>query len=312
MNETGLMLRSAISSACDSDREKRGMTPQTRSVGYTILKLRSSISACCCAVGLCLIVQVIVWSLVAFTNLRTVTIEPDIEAPLVVESQDSARRQATLTTNTAVSFKDVAAPVTVLTRYDQFFHDASSLAQSVGTAACMVLMVLMLIGVIVASGEQGARVHLVVSAMIWAALLAVLALPLSGIFELPWHGGALRPYEAIVADVQYWHAGSVTTLTMWTRSLVLPALCGVGCVLIMWRFGRGVEPLLPEEMHRLDPDLERETANISVTSLHGGRSGAALDRVIANRERAATAAAQADTLPRAKQVSVGESPKRII
>ncbi len=101
-------------------------------------------------------------------------------------------------------------------------------------------------------------------------------------------------------------------MMLWTRSVILPLICGLGCVLIMWRFGRGVEPLLPEEMHRLDPELEKETANISVTSLHGGRSGAALNRVMESREKAAATAAQGDHLPRANQVSAGESPKRII
>ena len=89
-------------------------------------------------------------------------------------------------------------------------------------------------------------------------------------------------------------------------------MCGVGCVLIMWRFGGGVEPLLPEEMHRLDPALEKETANMSVTSLHGGRSGAALNRVMDSQKKAADAAAMDDKLPRANQVSAGDSPKRII
>jgi len=294
------------------EREIRDMTPQTRSVGYAILKLRSSITACCTAVGLCLIVQVIVWSLVAFTNMRTVTVEPEIDAPLVVDQSEATKPRAMLTTNTAVSFKDVAEPVTVLTRSDQFFHDAASLAQTIGTAACMVLVILMLIGVIISSSQFGARVHLVVSAMIWTALLAVLALPLGGLFELPWEGGALRPYRDIVGQVEAWQAGTQSTMMLWTRSVILPVICGLGCVLIMWRFGRGVEPLLPEEMHRLDPELEKETSNISVTSLHGGRSGAALNRMIDSQKKAADAAAQADTLPRANQVSVGDSPKRII
>lgn len=294
------------------------MSGQTRSVGYAILKLRSSITACCCAIGLCLIVQLIVWSLVSFTDLRTEIVEPDIRAPLIVEHDEVKQRRAPLTATSAISFGEVAEPITVLTAYDQFFHDFASLAQAVGTAACLVLIVLMLVGVILAAGEATSRIHLVVSAMIWTVLLVALTMPLGGILQLPWDGGALRPYGEMVAQVEIWRNGMTGTIVFWTRFFVLPLMCGMGCVLIMWRFGRGVEPLLPEEMHKLDPELDKEASNINVTSLHGGRSGAALSRMMSRENAAASSAAtnpadqKPDPLPRAREVSAGQSPKRII
>ncbi|MCZ6734322.1 MAG: hypothetical protein O7C65_00855 [Planctomycetota bacterium] len=97
------------------------------------------------------------------------------------------------------------------------------------------------------------------------------------------------------------------------RFLFLPAASLVGFILVGFQFGSAVEAvLLKSESMGLDPALEREAANISATSLHGGsgRMSGALTHALHAQEP--PMASHRERMPAATKVSPGEMPKRLI
>jgi hypothetical protein len=82
-------------------------------------------------------------------------------------------------------------------------------------------------------------------------------------------------------------------------------------------FSAGVHSgIVPKENMRLDPTLEREAANITPGSLHGGRAAVALRAAssapMSSPERKPVSAPAPSQPPSITQLSVGEAPKRLI
>lgn len=285
----------------------------TRSIGFAVGRLRASIVACCWIIGLSLIVQIVVWSLASFTDLRYEMIEPDIESALVVNQDDLSRQYTRSATSTAVSFRDTLEPVQVTTMADRFLRDAQTLSTAIGTLATLVLVPMVLLGVLLAANQESDGIDRTFSAFIWSVILAALALPFGNALELPWQDGAFRPYALVASEVDAYRNGQGGWAMYFGKYLMLPIACGVGVMIAGWRFSRGVQMIVPPETRFLDPELEREAANVRATSLHGsgGRQAGALSRVIRDDEDKPAARSE-DRLPTARAVSVGDAPRRLI
>jgi hypothetical protein len=105
---------------------------------------------------------------------------------------------------------------------------------------------------------------------------------------------------------------------------VLPLACVVAVAIIGLRFCAGVQAGMPVvESMKLDPVLEREAANITPGSLHGGRGAAALRGVAvsngnghtaapASPPRQVVAAGAGSPGPGMMQPSPGVAPRRLI
>lgn len=280
-----------------------------QSIGYAARKLRICVTMCCWVLGLSLLAQVVGWSLATYTDLRFETVEPEFRHPLVVQADHSPRR---LATSTATSFADVLEPVPVHTAYDRLFGDLTSVTMATGTMSCLVLLPLMLVSVMLASSRASGKVHHAISALIWTTIIAALALPLSGVLDLPWQDGALHSYDRMVSDIDAHNAGTLGTTSFYGRFVLLPMLCALGAILVGWRFSLAVEGMMPTELpHLLDPALEREASNIRASTLHGGgRVAAALHRSVAEKNQTPTLP-QPDG-PNARSVSPGKPLKRLI
>jgi len=289
------------------------------SIALALRRLRICITVCCWVIGLSLVAQAAAWSMATFTDLRVEVIEPEFDQPLVVTTEQTRRQIQRPVTSNATSFADVIEPVPVRTAYDRFFHDMTSVSTATGTLACLVLMPVLMVAAVLVSARPTARVHHVISALIWMAIVGALALPLDNVLALPWQDGAFHNYQHMVRDIDAHASGSFSVAGFYGRYLILPLFCAAGVFLVGWRFSRGVDALMPEELpHQLNPELERETSNIRPGTLHGGRAAAALQRSVGSTEEAGSETPgppqtqNQQDLPNARSVSAGQPLKRLI
>ena len=182
--------------------------------------------------------------------------------------------------------------------------------------AILTLGPLVAVGLVLGTVCGAHRLDRGISALTWAIVLTMLALPLGGWLGLPWQDGALSTYRHMIQEVEvarFRNVGSGFGLQYYARFLLLPGLCLLGFMLLGFRFSGALEGVLPVKANEaLDPALEQEASNIAASSLHsGGRSAGALGRTVgpAGAEQPAPAR---QPMPAATQVSVGEAPKRLI
>lgn len=299
----------------------RNVSSQGQSIGLALGRLRIAVVTCCWIVGLALALQLVVWSLSAYTQMRftnqeetTAASEPTV---VVAESPRQQRirqaREADMGVELGADETALAEPARVFSSTDATFAATYNLVTGIGRCAMLALIPLMMVGVMLSAGSATPGVDRVVSSLTWAMVVAVLVLPLGGAFSLPWDAGALTSYEHMTSTVDRVEQASETgnqdgasSLAMHSRFGLLPLACLVGVTLVGLRFCSGVEAgILAGENMRLDPALEREAANISPSSLHAGRSTGVLNQAMKGDaiDRA---------LPTAKTVSVGQSPQRLI
>lgn len=313
---------------------------QSQSIALALSRLRTAVVLCCCMIGFALCVQLVIWSLAAYTDLRFETNhEPAIEAEPRVVMAESPRQQRIRELREAELGIDLSPePDTVPTppqqatgRMDAAFAAIYNLAGGVGHCAMLAILPLMMVSVMLAAGSATPGIDRVVSSLAWALVAAALILPLGGIFHMPWEGGALSSYAQMTSTVDAVNNASATpapapsddtplgalnnendlqqinhrssSLTMHLRFGMLPLACIVGIVLVALRFCSGVEAGI--ESMRLDPALERETSNIALSSLHTGRGAAVLARTMQDQPKP-------DNGPSARTVSPGEQPQRLI
>jgi hypothetical protein len=285
------------------------------SVGLAMGRLRKAVNFCCWVVGAALALQVVVWSLATFTEVRYQALER-AGSPLVVTPDDArpTLQSAGVAPLDAAQAGDIPRgepapdPNRVVSRYDHICRMAATLAGSAGTLAILMLLPLLAVGTILGAGSATPGIDKTVSAFAWSMLLAMLVLPLGEVVTLPWRQGAITSYDLMIEHVEA--MGGIEAegdVVFYARFLLLPGACLIGTVLVALRFGAGVEAaLLPRESFRLDPVLEREAANVKPTSLMGGRAAGALAGVLNN------AKTEPKPMPAATQVAAGELPKRLI
>lgn len=289
------------------------MGQPARYISLALGRLRLGITLCCWTIGLALMVQMVVWSLATFTDLRHAELHDSSEAPLVVTRDAPRRRLGGL--RSANDDRDerrgeVPNPNIVLSTTDRIFDRSVTFAAAAGKLACMAMLLLLVVGVILSSGSALPGVEKTVSALTWAIVMALLTLPLGEVMELPWREGAFSSYVYMTEQIDLARdktEGVGFTITFYARFLIYPAACVVMAVMVGMRFGAGTEAArLPEEQ-KLDPELEKEAGGIQVSSLHGGRSAGALGRVVGDPKPSTK-----KSMPSARTVSPGTAPKRII
>ena len=301
---------------------------RAQSISTALRRIRRSVLVCCWLVGLALAAQTTVWSLSMFTDIRyDGSPPPAIVAPTIVKSDDGARKSVrAMSGNQAEQVAEATEVLKTQKRYSLYegrFATVVAFATTVGTMAMLALIPLLMTGVLLAAGAGVMGVQKAVSAMQWWACVALLALPLSGIFPLIQYDGAFYSYSDIISSIETNRAGESLTGTpvFLLRYLVLPLTCVIGLVMVGIRFTGGVESaLVPHEM-ALDPALEQEVSKIRPSSLHGGagRSANALRGAVSkDMQPLAGAVGQASpsapppSIPRATQVSPGTAPRRLI
>ncbi len=296
--------------------------PTNRSVPLcgALRRLRFVVVVTCWVISLSLTTQMAAWSLASFTDLRYG--EPDVSAdtPLIITAQEEpeefffanfleGRRpgEEKSTTGTSEPVKEQRA----LGPNDRTLEFAVTAARGLGMIAALMLCPLLMLGIVLAVPAGAANTERAVSAVAWAMVLVLVAMPLSGWFGLPWQEGTLSSYGQMMTEVEAVRDGGFTA-TFFMRFLLMPAISVMGFIVIGFRFSGAVASvLLSSQAMRLDPVLEKEAANVSATSLHGaGRSAGALQRAM--EATAPTPPTQRRREPVTSRVSAGEVPRRLI
>ncbi len=284
-------------------------------------QLRFMVLACCWLVGLSLCAQILIWSLATFTEMRYAEATTSGSVPLVVRAADN--QPPSIITATEASRRDAAntaAPSTperrALSHYDRLFSAGTSAARTLGMLAVLTLCPLVAVGLVLGTVCGAPRLDRGISALTWAIVLTLLALPLGGWLGMPWQDGALSTYRHMIQEVEIARDSNIGAgfgLPYYARFLLLPGLCLLGFVLLGFRFSGALEGVLPVKANEaLDPALEQEVSNIAASSLHStGRSAGALGRTVDSAQTPQPPRSKRP-MPAATHVSVGEAPKRLI
>jgi hypothetical protein len=303
---------------------------QSPFISIALSRLRRGVGGCCLLIAISLITQILVFGVAAFMDVRHETIEAPA-APATIVSAEAAARTQPLGSIDARPLESPAAakvdsepvnPNIMRTRQDTIMQKASAIAMTAGKIAMIMLLPMLMVGVMLSAASATPGVEKVVSSFMWSLMVGLLVLPMGGMLGLPWEYGGLVPYEHMTqhVDVQMVE-GQWGSMTFHARFALLPLACLAGIGLVGLRFSNGVVAgIIPKEDLRIDPTLEREAGNIKVSSLHGGRSAAALRTVApppvvaphVPAVTAVTANGASEVKPGMLQAVAGEAPKRLI
>jgi hypothetical protein len=267
-------------------------TTHTTSVSVALTRLNASVGLCAWIIGIAMTVQLVIWGLASFTEMRwsEIGVTP-VEVPLVVSAaaaQETAVRSALDDPPPAVKSNQPAVdPNRVPSRFERLFAAGAALAHGIGTMSALVLVPLIGLGVLLAVASATNGVDMTVSAFGWALVVGLMVLPIGESIGMPWEGGGLWSYESLVDDLdRNRRAGGVAIfgrdLMFFARYLLLPVACSAGITLVATRFATGVAAgAVRKEDLRLDAALEGEAGNVKITTLHGGRAANAMPQSVA-------------------------------
>ncbi len=303
------------------------------SVSLALGRLRFSVLLSCWVIGLALLAQTVIWSLVNFTELRWDRSEtPTAETALIVKPGPAPVVRSALDDVKGRPSAEPVDPNRLVSGYDRIFEIGSRLARGLGTVGLLALLPLLAVGVLLAAGSATRGVDKTVSAFTWSIVVALLVLPIGELVGLSAPGGAFWSYEAVTAKIDAagvpaidartvppsdagdaWNEGLAGSIARYVM-LPLAALCAV--CMVGLRFDAGVEAgLVRKEDLTLDPKLEAEAGGITPGSLHAGRAATAMQGLgsgvpFAPGPKAIAAPAEGPVSIR--QVSPGSAPKRMI
>jgi hypothetical protein len=233
--------------------------------------------------ALALLAQVLVWSIVHFTDVRESRLGPGTgtSAPVVVAS----------TVEDAASVGDGATDAnTVLSAGGVRLQRTAALVQTVGVVSCLILVALMLQGVVIAGGSSVPGVEMAVTACTWTLVVVALALPLGGVLPEVAYPGVFVSYETLVMSSMGVRGGGSGMLVFYGHHMVLPLLMIAGLGAAVIRFRVGVEHgVIVTNMSQLDEKVEHEIRSMKLGQLSTPRSVGALHSAIGENDAVPTA-----------------------
>jgi hypothetical protein len=285
-----------------------------RSLSIALGRLRFAVVTSCWVIALCLVAQVVVWSLCTFTELRHAEPQPPDGVPLIVEGDQTSTKPAK-SDKSRDAKKDARwrpdggedEELAPISPFDRVFKISVTVARTMALMGSLIICPLMALGVILGVPAGAPKVERAVNALIWGLVLACLAMPLGGWFGMAWKEGTVSSYEQMVTAVDAANEEGFSP-AFWGRFLLLPMASAAGFVLVGFQFSSAVVAVLLKRQV-FDPELEQEASNVAATSLHGtGRSAGALTKALqADKSRAKKKKAQSMS-----RMSAGEAPKRLI
>jgi len=312
------------------------------SVGLALGRLKLSVVFSCWVIGAALGTQVLIWALGTFTDIREPAAQVQSDTPMIVHTESAADRSIAAVEETFIAGggqQQIAGTGPRGSTWDRILGTLATLTGGAGLLAALILVVLLAMGVFLATASATPGVDRTVSGFCWAVVAGLLILPLGPVVGLPWADGAIVRYEHMSGQIDL-ARGTQSAATVlaagdawggsvifYTRFLALPLACICGVALAGLRFAAGVElALMKKENLQLDPELEEEIAQIKPGSIYGSRAGRALDNAVKSVSDPATSPAfnspppsaslpgtvANDNLPRAREVHRGEAPRRVI
>jgi len=289
-------------------------------VGIALRRLRFGVVNCSWFVALALMSHILIWSLVAMTDLcEPITVRTLDENAAIIAVAEPVEKDPTLFDPLAPNSlavdqlpeaydgEPLAAPTTatVRSKWDRVFELVWNMSGGFGSLAVLVMMPLVLAGVLLGAGSATPGVDKTVSAFTWTVLLCVVVLPVGSVINLPWGAGPFGQYETILDQ-----SGTITVPNV-ALYLVLPLVSIAACAIASVRFSLGVSAGVSLPEHVFDAALEAEAGNIRATSLHGGRAAGALKSTLPTGAGSGTTAAANDG-PRITDPQPGDAPRRLI
>ena len=277
---------------------------QNRSLCLALGRLRFAIVTSCWVIAFALIAQLVVWSLVSFTEMRYASGDELANASQVVDEKPKSK-QGKEARWRPESAEETEGPPPLGT-VDRIFKVAVTVARTMALMCALVLCPLLSLGLILAVPSGAPRVERAVNALFWAIVLVILAMPLGGWFGMAWQQGTISDYHQMITEVEVARVEGFSPV-FYSRFLLLPGASAVGFILVGFQFGSAVAAVLVSRT-LFDAEIEQEASNVSATSLHGtaGRTAGALSKALeADKKKKARAQSMSRTSP-------SEMPKRLI
>lgn len=287
------------------------MYPSPPHVSPALRHLRFGVTASAAMLSIAIVLQVLIWCFVHFTDLRQARPQRD-EArqavPVVVTSPSSTkagRGSSGGGSAPASSLIDephaksepnpvqptpaqvlgaTPAPAPVMNANDRLLLAVANLVQTIGIIAAIMLVVLMMQAVMVASGGGIPGVEMVVTAATWGLVIALLALPLRAFLPGASFPGVFIPYADLTSIVDAYRAnagGSPGDFEYFARFLLLPfaLLLGLGALVLRYRAGVAAG-IIVTSLNQLDEKLEQEIRAMKLGQLQASRAVGALNQAI--------------------------------
>lgn len=305
------------------------LTAKVKTIGAALARLRKGVMLCTWAVGLALAAQILIWSLVTFTDIRWDEMESEEMALMVVQSDVITPAQVHLDpaqairavartdhldiTQAAQSVPENEETSWVLNDVDGYMGYSFRCARGLGTASMLMMLPFLLLGTVIATTTAINGCEKTLSAFMLSLVVAILVLPLGDVLSLPWRDGALTSYEYMTVQVDEYQnspAQIMGPFVFYARFLLLPVASVIGTFLVCLRFNAGVElTITTTDEHHVDPDIEKEATKIKMPGSLGSRADHAMTQMVS---QASSANPNGDNAPLASQMSKGEMPKRLI
>lgn len=233
----------------------RSQIPQH--VAPALLRLRGGALVSSMFVAACLIVQMLVFGFVHFTDVR-------FEAAPASEEADSSLRVVTpkstdLKTppkNTAKVPPEALEP-RVPSRWDGVLRNFGDTGAWIGAVACLSLFAQLALCVVISGGAAAPGIDRFVSAFHWGMLVVLASLPMQLLFPSFPTVGVFTAYDTMAAASEHAQGGSDLSLTI---SIVgIPFLCLFALVWTNLRLRAGVHAgILVSSVSQLDERIEEE------------------------------------------------------
>lgn len=284
-------------------------------------EMRSAVAACCWVLGIALLAQTVIWSLMTFTDLRYVDLEPSgADHPTAVVAAESSHPGPIRDAGHTGSGFDPIDVNRQLTTTDHIFRVTTTVGGSLGIMAAFALLPLIALAVVLGAAGATPGIERAAGAFAWSIALVVLVLPLGRLFDLMPFEGVFAAYDAMARDTEFVRTGArplgiehaaSAGLLFYGRYCVLPLACLAAIGAITMRFRAGTEAgLVPKTDYHLDPALEKEVAGLKASSLKGG--GGRTVGALRNAMKIEEGEFQRQEPSTMRKISAGERPARPI
>lgn len=273
-------------------------------ISSALQHMRFGVTTAAVVLSLCVAAQVVVWSIVHYTEIRIETLAPTTPSdPLQVIRASMTRRPAgfdqpipvdsSLLPSVAQEPHAPIDPNQVASAGDLTLRRASAITQSVGVLAALLFGALVFQGVVVAGGSGAPGIEKAVTAGSWSLVIVLLTLPLSTLLPSLPFAGVFVSYDQMVRGSDAYRGagfGAPGWMGFYGSNLLMPFILIVGVGLVVARFRSGIEAgVIVTNMSQLDEKLEREIRAMNLGQLAQPRALGALQSAIGSAPQAAAA-----------------------
>jgi hypothetical protein len=304
-------------------------------VSSALRHLRFGVIASGGALSIALILQMLVFAFIHFTDVRFDELQPDTtqtNSMRIVRSDSTAISltgkgsavPASAAIESAPNANNEPAQVNrVLNRNNLWLNITSDLARTVGFVSAIVLVFTMFQGVVIAGGASVPGIERAVTAGTWSLAIALACLPIGTLLPGIEFPGALPSYSWVTTASEALRSGvgaTVSPILFYSAGLLTPMVVLAMTAVVVSRFLAGVEQgVIVTSMSELDEKLQREMSSIKIGASSTPRSVGALNRAIGEAPPEHMPMAASGTTPangasqrKIGQATAGVMPKRPI